>query len=435
MLYKIFIIVYSFSLLSGQSLFNRWIGTDPFIGSTRSTAMGNTHLLNSTGSQVSRYNPAGLSIVDSKIKLNFQLNRASVFERWSMPVRDSFGEFLTHADYVANEFNYYDISLGIVSNFENLQKNKLINKIGFGLNYAPLTHFTYNYSEEVRGSYRIEDGEYASKDPVVGYQNLSTDGNLMVASLGSGIQFNLLNKMNLSVGLAINFIQSTKLIDLIEVDTLYSQVSNLTTQPDWNEESDLPNSNFVALSSNLKLNSNIIVGVSWEGNTNITSNEYHWEVDTTNGLFKFWDGDSFVVNGINYIKPSNKSFAISYNSNNNEDISINFEINQISYNEHTILQNYKQFKIGFEYITQMGTPIRGGLVYRTSNLQRIKPGSIFTFGSGKTINNLIINYAGTYAFQSYNYPDLFIVEEDIRPENDLIRDSQLHLQLSIIYNF
>ena len=106
MLYRIvFIILFFHSFLSGQSLFNRFAGTNPFTGSARSTAMGNTHLLNSTGSANIRFNPANLGVMNSRFGFDFQVNRSSVFERWSMPVRDSFGEFLTNADYVANEFS------------------------------------------------------------------------------------------------------------------------------------------------------------------------------------------------------------------------------------------------------------------------------------------------------------------------------------------
>ena len=101
MLYRILLIILFLSALSGQSLFNRWVGSDPFMGSPRSTALGSTHLLNSTGSSNVRFNPANLGNMKTKRGFDFQLNRSSVFERWSMPVRDSFGEFLTHADYVA----------------------------------------------------------------------------------------------------------------------------------------------------------------------------------------------------------------------------------------------------------------------------------------------------------------------------------------------
>ena len=431
MLYRIFIIIFSFSLISGQSLFNRWVGSDPFMGSPRSTAMGSTHLLNSTGSSNVRFNPANLGNMKTKRGFDFQLNRSSVFERWSMPVRDSFGEFLTHADYVANEFSFYGISLGLIGTTELPE----IGIAGMGIHYGPLTHFNYQYSEEVRGSYSIEDGEYAGKDPIVGYQNLSTNGLTMLTSIGGGLNLEILDDIDFSVGGAINLIQSDNLIDRVEVDTLYSDVTNLTTLPDFNVATQLPTANFMTFSTNLKLNSNINLGVSWENDANITSSQYHWEIDSTNGLFQYWDDTSFVVSGLNYLKPEIKSLALSFISDLENMMSIDFEINQISYNGHHNFQDYKQFKFGFEYLTQLGTPIRGGLVYRTAFIPAMKPVSMFTFGSGKAIGNLVIDYAGTYSFQSFNYPDLFPVEGDIRSENDLVRDSQLHLQLALTYKF
>ena len=116
-------------------------------------------------------------------------------------------------------------------------------------------------------------------------------------------------------------------------------------------------------------------------------------------------------------------------------ISINFEVNRISYKGHLYLNDYNQYKFGFEYFTQMGTPIRGGLVYRTAYISAMKPVSMFTFGSGKSIGNLMVDVAGTYCFQSFSYSDLFPVEGDIRTDYDLVRDSQLHLQLALTYQF
>ena len=111
--YRLLILFFSLTLLSGQSLFNRWLGTDPFIGSARATAMGNTHTLNSTGSKNVRFNPAKLGMMQSRLGFNLQINRSSVFERWSIPIKDFFGEYFANADYVANEFNYYAFSGGI----------------------------------------------------------------------------------------------------------------------------------------------------------------------------------------------------------------------------------------------------------------------------------------------------------------------------------
>ena len=83
----------------------------------------------------------------------------------------------------------------------------------------------------------------------------------------------------------------------------------------------------------------------------------------------------------------------------------------------------------------MGTPIRGGLVYRQAVIPAMKPISMFTFGTGKTIGNMVIDAAGTYCLQSFSYPDLFPVEGDIRTDYDLVRDSQLNLQLGLTYQF
>jgi hypothetical protein len=74
-------------------------------------------------------------------------------------------------------------------------------------------------------------------------------------------------------------------------------------------------------------------------------------------------------------------------------------------------------------------------MYRTAYIPAMKPVSMFTFGSGKSIGNLMVDVAGTYCFQSFSYPDLFPVEGDIRTDYDLVRDSQLHLQLALTYQF
>ena len=83
----------------------------------------------------------------------------------------------------------------------------------------------------------------------------------------------------------------------------------------------------------------------------------------------------------------------------------------------------------------MGTPIRGGLTYQTPKLIAMNPVSTFTFGTGKTIGNLILDIAGAYCFHSFKYPDLFPVEDDTRTEYDLIRESQLQLYLAVSYKF
>ena len=438
MRYRILLIILFLSALSGQSLFNRWTGSDPFMGSPRSTAMGSTHLLNSTGSSNVRFNPANLGNMKTKRGFDFQLNRSSVFERWSMPVRDSFGEFLTHADYVANEFSYYNITSGFFTSL-NLPMYSIVE---VGIHYAPLTHFNYHYFEEVRapmsGIYEDEwrNNEIPNKDPYIGSHQLNIDGSLMVTSFGSGIQLDMLRDFGLCIGGGINIIQAAQIKDGVEVDTLNSDdVTNLSKLPDVNIKSELPTTNFITFSATMNLTSNIQFGVSWEEEAKSTTTQYLLNTDSTNGLFQYFYDSSYVVSGLNYMKPGINSLALSFISDKENMMSINFEFNHVIYNKHLNLDDYNQYKFGFEYLTQMGTPIRGGLIYRQATIPAIKPVSIFTFGSGKSIGNLIIDAAGTYCFQSFSYPDLFPVEGDIRTNFDLVRDSQLNLQLGLTYKF
>ena len=433
MLYRIvFIILFFHSFLSGQSLFNRFAGTNPFMGSARSTAMGNTHLLNSTGSANIRFNPAKLGVMNSRFGFDFQVNRSSVFERWSMPVRNSFGDFLENADYVANEFSNYGISSGLIGS----AKFSGISVAGIGIHYAPLTHFIYKYSEEVRGEYDTEAAEYASRDPLIGYQNLRTDGSIMVGSIGGGLQLDILGDIDIRIGGAINIIQPSKIKDEIGVDTLnFDDVNNLTTLPDINATAEIPSTHFMTFSTTLNFTSHIKFGVSWEEEAKTTTTQYSLSIDSTSGLFQYFDDSSYLVRGVNYMKPDIISLALSILSDLENMMSLDFEYNQVDYNDHLNLRDYKQYKFGFEYITQMGTPIRCGLMYRTAFIPAMKPVSMFTFGSGKSIRNLMVDVAGTYCFQSFSYPDLFPVEDDIRTDYDLIRDSQFNLQLALTYQF
>ena len=437
MRYKLLIMLFTIAHYSmGQSLFNRWVGTDPFTGSVRSTAMGSTHLLNSSGSSNARFNPANLTSLGSLLGFDLQIDRLSMFERWSMPVRDSFGEFLTNADYVANEFSYYGFRGGVHGNINLLN----LGKIGLGFHHAPLAHFTYHYLEEVRGSYQIEDGEYASKDPIVGYQELRTDGSLTVSSFGSGMQLNVPGDIDLSLGGSIHFVQSTKdfgesISDRVQVDTLYSDVTNLSTYPYVHNTHEVPASSFMGFSAQLNLFSSIHVGASWEEKSISKTDINSFSIDSTSTLFQFWSDTSYVVLGVNYMKPEIISLALSFLSGLENMMSINFEYDKVSFGGHLNLKDYEQYKFGFEYITSMGTPIRGGLTYQTPKLLSMSPVSMFTFGTGKTIRNMVVDVSGTYCFHSFSHPDLFPVEGDIRSDYDLVRESQLQLQLALSYRF
>jgi len=426
--YKLLIILLSLSNLSGQSVFNRWIGSDPYMGSTRSIAMGNTHLLNSNGSSTTRFNPSNLVTNKSTTIFNIQIDRLSVFERRSMIMQNSFGDFLEYGDYVSNEFAQHMFHGGLSSsiNFFGLAK------LGIGIHTSPLNHFNYQYIEEIRGTNQIEDGEYASKDPIIGYHHLNTKGLLQVSSIGLGFGIKLINDNELNIGVSINEIHQSSISDLIEIDTLNSDVTNLSTLPEINQTTNTNSSNFITLSSNYKLSPKIKITFSWEDSTLINSPNWTYAIDNF-GLFQFWHNGNYAYNGHYYLKPEIYGLGFSYISNQKTLMSISFEFNQILYHKHLNLIDYKKFKFGFEYFTQSGTPIRAGLTYQTPMINTIEPISIFTFGSGKKINDLTIDFAATYSLQKFFNNDIFPVENDTRPYHDTIHESQFHLSISLSY--
>ena len=427
--YKILIIhTLMISFMFPQSLFNLWSGTDPFVGSAKSSSMGQTHILNSEGSSTIRFNPANIKFNSTKPILNFQINQYSIFEKWSIPIRDSFGEFLVNADYVSNEFSKYGISIGTL-----IPINKILKYGQIGLYHGPLTHFTYNYSEEVRGNYDAQDGEYVSKDPLIGYQNLNIDGEIMMSTLGGGFEIYSNENINLSFGLSASYIYSSDITHSVSIDTLSTNLENLSSVNDIENIYITPSSYFNTLSSNIKLFSNLTIALSLESKAHIQTETFSMLVDSTNGLFQYWKNNDFAIDGINYQKPLFYGIAASFNNPRNN-LNINFEIDQISYKDF-YLSDYSIYKFGFEYTTDLGKPIRSGLVYKTSPISYIQPISIFTFGSALSIGNYILDLSGTYEYITYNYPDLFTVENDLRNEYDIVRDSQLNLILAFSYLF
>ena len=136
------------------------------------------------------------------------------------------------------------------------------------------------------------------------------------------------------------------------------------------------------------------------------------------------------------MKPQIIGLSYGNKSSDAQPLSISFEIDQVSYNNYLNFNDVYLWKFGFEYLTQLDTPVRGGLVYSTSPVNSLPSSTMFTFGSGKNIGSVLIDISGTYQLYTYKYPDLFVVENDVRPDYyDTIRDSQLNLLLAVSYSF
>ena len=141
--------------------------------------------------------------------------------------------------------------------------------------------------------------------------------------------------------------------------------------------------------------------------------------------------------GINYYKPQKLNFGISYKSKNNSDliVSAEYEINQTSDSAPNYLKDYNIYKLGFEYTLPSSTPIRAGLIYKTSPMALMPDQSAITCGTGGKFKNIFYDLGISYSIFDYYYPDLFPIEDTIHNGFDKITESKLSILFTLRYLF
>ena len=74
--------------------------------------------------------------------------------------------------------------------------------------------------------------------------------------------------------------------------------------------------------------------------------------------------------------------------------------------------------------------------YRTSEFRpHISSTSSFSMGSGVELYGIKFDYGIKYKHIRYNYPDLFPVENEFRPDLDIVNDSKIILLGTLTYMF
>ena len=190
LLIRIIYILISLSLIYSQTYFDRIIGGDVQFGDARSMGLANSYATTGSTSSVTSRNPARLSYLGNGNKgflFDFQFNLQSYYERRSINILDSFGDFLTETDYVSNQHGHSYNSIGFIMN----RKHPLIDNvsIGLGISLMPLASFNYNYEEEVRFQNMDIDtpGDIGIVDAALGFHVYSNKGTINLASLGFGL--------------------------------------------------------------------------------------------------------------------------------------------------------------------------------------------------------------------------------------------------------
>jgi len=212
MCYKILYIIIITSTIYSQSFFNRIVPEELYYNDARSMSMGKTNISTGQSSGNIISNPALLSNYIDGIHIDMNIDFRSISERRSIIFKDDWDEALGETDYVFNQNNYFNHSLGLIYN-QSLDRFKIAGAIS----QKPFLSLNYNYEEEVRGDANLADGVIGIKDPIAGYQSYSTSGTLDVRS--AGISFSLKNNQNryFSFGIGVNDIIDTRLTDKIKL--------------------------------------------------------------------------------------------------------------------------------------------------------------------------------------------------------------------------
>jgi len=453
--FKLLLISSLISIGVGQSFFNKTFGYELTENSPRAMGLGYTTSLSSVDSYSLIANPANLINPNKSISIFAQSRIIRTNERRSFVLKDSFGDFLTNADYVANKNSSTVNSFGI-----SINKNIGENIISGGVAYVPLYSFSSSYREEVRGSVSCEDGVPCTRDALSGYHNFNSDGLLNGTSLGFSGKF-LTSFANIKLGISVTKTNSVETSYNVFTEILNDEVSNLSEIPNTNiintfDSGTFSNFGFVIESnrgakfsflkrSQLKLNSQLdYLGGLYNQENGLLEYLTNIESPDTNFIELNYANAPFVI-------PQKTVFGLSYSPKALQQTELFFEIDLLEYldeilistsplSDDVIIPNIKlpvskSYKFGIEYNMLNETTLRAGLAYKESPIPGINSESIITGGYSKTINQLTYDFGFSINQNEYYYPDIFPVENDPRPNYDKVKESYMNISLAIQYSF
>ena len=436
---RIFIIIIGcLSIGYSQSFFNRIVGSDPYLASGRSLAMGGTSL-SEKSTHLLFLNPAGLWRLGDGFSLEYHLGGISSLERRGFDLKDFFGDYLTTSDYVVNYSNMSFSGLGISGS-----KSKGLFTFTSAFSVNPLTSFAYKYVEEIRGKMSFDDGIIGNKDPLLGFHQYEVQGQLDRYSIGLGLRYKLDEKITLNWGFAYHNIPESSIHDIFRVDTLQTMDGYLATINSLDNVVKTKEANFISFGFELNTWKGIYVSIGFDTELEIKSEAFTPPgMDTDSGLPGFISGDtlSFQLEGVHYVKPFRTSFGIAFTTHGSTPLLITSDYSisdgysmKLADSINYLMKKSATLRLGLEYMTLSNIPVRVGLIYKQSPFQVLDPNTIITVGSGKSFGKVLVDFALGFQSMQYKYPDLFPVEDDVRPDLDTVKESSFNFMVSLKYS-
>ncbi|MFQ6609921.1 MAG: hypothetical protein ACE5D7_03875 [Fidelibacterota bacterium] len=421
-----------------QSFFNTVMGDEFYGGSARDAAMGNHRLTGTDPVTSVRSNPAVLSRLGSEYGINFSLSGKSLLEQRGMPLKDMFGDFLEDGIYVVNRDKTGYGSMALGRGFSLYGMN-----LGLGIQYAPLSIFHYKYEEEVRAKTSLEDGIIGSKDPLVGFHILNSTGKTDVLSLGMGAGYPINPDMTLNAGFSVNVIGEADYTISQSVEAVSDSDGNLSDVEPFDLIFSTGSETFTTLSANLHFSNGVGLSAAYESTVDLNKSIPDELVDfEPSGLSPELTDHlmNFYLNGINssFISfPSRTSAGLTYTPRAVIPMvfTLEFEFQPFSDIPGNNYKDTRTWRAGFEYLSGGKVPFRAGYLFKESPMPLISPETAFTVGTGRTFGKVQLDISGRYSFNTYDYPDLFVVDGDVRPDLDTVQETRIDIMASFSFEF
>ena len=434
------------NLFYAQSLYESSVGINSSSMSARSTALGSTAVITDISALSISSNPSNM-ITSNNLGLSIISSYKGTFiaERRGMVVKDYFGDYLAEADYVKNSSIINSLTFGANYNFQIKDFD-----VSTGISIVPYNIFNYSYEEEVRGNLPSVDGNIFSRDPLLGYHILNSTGNQKLYSIGHALKFDLMNIVA-SIGYGYNMLDQSTINEEVYVDTIVAEDNlELSLISPYSIDYKLNKVSFSSFGCNLKFKQilfnfsfkdEFIINKTMSNESYVNLESYLSEFSLLHGsnelaLHYFFDYfESKLLDKIYKPKTYNISLALLDASNQNFNFIINYEKN--IYDTDYVLSNYERYSIGVEHFGFNNIPLRFGIQYMSSPFKPyISSSSVVSFGSGFNMNsNLTLDYAVDYKSINYMFPDLFPVEDESRPDLDVVNESETNFIITMSYNF
>ena len=442
------IILLFVNILFSQAYYESAIGVDYSSYSARSLSLASSSQISEVGAYCLLFNPSNITH-NNGFSLSISNLIDSRFERRGLVVKDSFGDFLAESDYVKNSSMSNKTSFGIK------YSKDITNRLRFGaaFSFSPYKSYDFMYEEEVRGQLQSNDGQIFSRDPLLGYHILESNGTQNLMNIGSAATWKIDNNFYTSFGFSYNIVMGADVNERAYVDTL--SLIGLMLVEDSNELSDLEaydinyklnELTFLSYGMNVKYE-DYLFSFSYQGKGSIgkvfksSNNDYLNLFNSVDSLYGANElglnllSDYFGLKNNDIEKPTkiNIGFSTINNQKNSFGLIFNYEIN--NYTEESSLKDNQRFSLGVEHYTINQIPIRFGLEYRTSEFSALSSATSFSAGSGFKLYGFSFDYGIKYKHAKYSFPDIFPVEGEFRPDLDIINDSNIIFLGTLTYVF